>query len=115
MRTGFHVAVHSHPRLDHQLQLRHLLYLQTFQSYASGESSLTCQKPELASRMEKTLALGIRVIISMAECPDNISLCTVQQLKDFLREHNINLSGIKPELVSKVTDIIATDSIMREL
>jgi len=46
-----------------------------------GESSLTCQKPELASRMEKTLALGI---ISMAECPDNVSLCTVQQLKDFL-------------------------------
>jgi len=51
----------------------------------------------------------------MAECPNNVSLWTVQQLKDFLQERNINLSGNKPELVSKVTDIIVTDNLEREL
>ena len=40
---------------------------------------------------------------------------TVEQLKEFLRDRNISLAGNKAELVRKVSDIIATDDLKRDL
>ena len=51
----------------------------------------------------------------MAESVYNVDSWTVEQLKEFLRDRNINLSGNKSELVRKVADIIATDDLENEL
>ena len=51
----------------------------------------------------------------MAECGNDLSLWTVDQLKAFLREHRVPLSGNKAELVRKVADIFATDNLEKEI
>ena len=51
----------------------------------------------------------------MSETANNVNLWTVEQLKKLLHYQNISLSGNKPELEKKVTDIIALDSLEREL
>ena len=51
----------------------------------------------------------------MAECGNEFVSWTVDQLKAFLRERQIPLSGNKTELVKKVADMFATDSLENEI
>ena len=51
----------------------------------------------------------------MAECRNEFVSWTVDQLKVFLRVRRIPLSGNKAELVKKVADIFATDSLENEI
>ena len=51
----------------------------------------------------------------MAEGTNNVNSWTAEQLKEFLHDRNISLAGNKAELVRKVSDIIATDDLERDL
>ena len=51
----------------------------------------------------------------MAEGVELYRSWTVDQLKAFLRERRIPLSGNKEELVKKVSDIVYTDRLEEEL
>ena len=51
----------------------------------------------------------------MAESGNRFSSWTVEQLKDFLRDRQIPLSGNKAELVRKVSDIFETDCLENEI
>ena len=51
----------------------------------------------------------------MAECNNMFVSWTVDQLKAFLQERRVPLSGNKSELVRKVADIFATDSLENEI
>ena len=51
----------------------------------------------------------------MAEGTNKVNSWTVEQLKEFLHDRNISLAGNKAELVRKVSDIIATDDLERDL
>ena len=55
------------------------------------------------------------VLWAMAESGNHFSSWTVDQLKDFLRDCRIPLSGNKVELVKKVSDIFYTDSLENEM
>ena len=50
-------------------------------------------------------------MVSMAESVELYRSCTVDQLKAFLRERRVPLSGNKEQLVKKVADIVATDDL----
>jgi len=52
---------------------------------------------------------------SMAECDTSYSSWTVEQLKAFLRERLIPLSGNKKELAQKVSDIAHTDRLEEDI
>ena len=45
----------------------------------------------------------------MVEAANNVNLLILEQLKKLLHIQNISVSGNKPELEKKVTDIIAMD------
>ena len=51
----------------------------------------------------------------MVECDNGFVSWTIDQLKAFLQEHRVPLSGNKSELVRKVTDIFMTDSLENEI
>ena len=51
----------------------------------------------------------------MAECGNKFVLWMVDQLKMFLREQLIPLSGSKVKLMKKVADIFTTDSLENEI
>ena len=51
----------------------------------------------------------------MAESDESYRSWTVEQLKAFLRERRIPLSGNKKELVQKVTDIVHTDRLEEDI
>ena len=57
----------------------------------------------------------MNVLWSMAESGNRFSSWRVDQLKDFLRDRRIPLSGNNAELVRKVTDIFETDSLENEI
>ena len=50
-------------------------------------------------------------MVSMAESVELYHSWTVDQLKAFLRERRVPLSGNKEQLVKKVADIVATDDL----
>jgi len=53
----------------------------------------------------------MNVLWVMAESGNRFSSWTVDQLKDFLQDCQIPVSGNKAELVRKVSDIFYTDSL----
>jgi len=57
----------------------------------------------------------MNVLWVMAESGNDFSSWTVDQMKDFLRDCQIPVSGNKVELVRKVSDIFYTDSLENEI
>jgi len=51
----------------------------------------------------------------VAECDESYHSWTVEQLKVFLRERRVPLSGNKKDLVKKVTDIVYTDRLEEDI
>jgi len=57
----------------------------------------------------------MNVLWVMAESGNCFSSWTVDQMKDFVRDRRIPVSGNKAELVRKVSDIFYTDSLENEI